>query len=256
MTNLPVPATPNSPALHFGQTSLSSDQLVLPRVKVIQAQSAEVGTLGAKPGDFFNTLTLQNYGPRLRFVPISPFMNRLLLVREERRERIDGALALAGLPVLPADANGLTCRSIDMLVGRGDPGIECDACPLSKWVGNDAPLCSESYNVAGMDEYGDLLILSFSKSSAKAGKRLFSMLRLTRQAPWTSWYEATTHQEQLKGKGTFQVPDVTKLAGETPPPELIKWGAEWATQFGQVGPIDVTPDTDDAAESEGGDNPF
>lgn len=247
-----VPANPA--ALTFGQTALTGDNLPMPRVKVIQAQSAEITSVKANPGDFFNTLTGQNYGPTLRFIPILPFMNRILLVREEKRDRIDAALAGAGLPVLSPETTLIACKSLDMQTGRGEPGIDCNVCPLSKWEGKTPPLCAESYNVAAMDEMGDLIILSFSKSGAAAGRKLFAALRFSRTAPWGSIYEVTSHQEALKGKGTFNVPSWTRTS-DRPAPELLRWAGEWAEQLGAAGPIDVTP-LDEEAPEEVGEQPF
>jgi hypothetical protein len=234
-----VPA--NETGLTFGSSALSAGDLIPPRVKVVQAQSDEVANDLAKAGDFYNTLTGENFGKTLRFIPLAPYMNRLLLVRDERRTAINDALKVAGLPPVDATVTGLACRSLDMQVGRGTPGIACSECPLAAWsADNTPPLCSETWNIAAMTELGDLIILSFGKSSAKVGKRLFSMLRLTRQAPWRSFYEAKTRQE--KGtKGTFFTPEVTKVA-ETPPDELLRWAHEWSQTLGQSAPIDVTPE--------------
>jgi hypothetical protein len=140
-----------------------------------------------------------------------------------------------------------------MIQGVGEPGIECEVCPLSQWrPGNAPPLCTEVYNVFGVHELGDPIILQFQKSSAKTGKRVFSMLRFVggTGAPWTRFYQAETHEVTIPGKGTFAVPDVTKLP-EVPPTELIKDCQRWAAQLAGFGPIDVTPPDDDEPVEEG-----
>lgn len=246
MTNLPVPA--QEATLVFGATSASADNIVPPRVKLVQAQSEEVANGLAAPGDFFSTLTGENFGSSLRFLPLVPYMNRILLVRDERRAAINAALKGAKLPVLSATDSGLVCRSLDMVTGRGVPGIDCESCPLAQWgEDNTPPLCSETWNIAGMNEVGDLIILSFGKSSAKVGKRLFSMLRLTRQSPWGSFYEVKSRQEKGKA-GNFYVPEVTKTA-EAPGPELQVWAADWARELGRA-TIDVTPEDVTVEEGE------
>lgn len=248
-----VPAGTQDSSLTFGQTALRADQFVPPRVKIVQSMSAErVGGL-AKEGDFFNTLTSENYGSLIRFLPLQPFMNRVLLVREERRQDVEDAL---GTDI--SEGDGLKCRSLDMAQGVGEPGIPCSTCPLSLWrAGNQPPLCTEVYNVAALHEEGDLVILQFQKSSAKVGKKLFSMLRFLGEgvAPWGRFYQAETHAETIKGKGSFAVPVVTKTA-EAPPTELMKSAAKWAMQLGAIGPIDVTPleDEDVEAGAAGGDD--
>lgn len=263
-----VPAQPSG--LTFGQTALRADQFIPPRVKIVQSMSAErVGGL-ASEGDFFNTLTSESYGSILKFLPLQPFMNRVLLVRDEKRAKADQAIAEAFVraggkvkeaPTL-SEGDGLKCRSLDMVEGHGEPGGGCDECPLARWgAGNTPPLCTEVYNVAALTELGDLIILQFQKSSAKTGKKLFSMLRFIGpgQAPWSRFYQAETHAETIKGKGSFAVPVVTKTP-EVPPTELLKQAQSWAQQLGAIGPIDVTPIEDEDIESEGdpdaGDAPF
>lgn len=233
----------------FGQTSLDGTDFIPPRVKIVQQMSKEATADEdpAKMGDLVNTLTGENYGPRLRFVPLLPFKQRILLVRQERRASIEAAL---GTDL--SEGDGLKCRSLDMYKGQGEPGILCDECPLSRWVGNTPPLCSETYNVAGMTELGDLIILSFSKSSAKVGKRVFSMLKMRREKPWTRIYEVVT-MKASNNLGTFAVPDV-KMTPDITPPELLGAAAEWARELTGM-TIDVTP-TDEAGEEEGGAAPF
>jgi len=232
--------------LDLGKTELDAGDLVMPRVKVIQKMSDETNDGRGKEGDFFNTLTGENYGTSLRFIPILPFKQRVFLVRDEKRAAINAALTGAGLYEL-SDGNGLKCRSFDMATGRGEPGVACAECPLSQWDGNIPPLCSETYNVAAMTELGELIILSFVKSSAKTGKRVFSMLRMRPGVPWASIYEAKTRSEK-NDKGTFAVPEVT-VTKDTTPTELLTEALNWAHQL-RGAQIDVTPiDEEDGAEA-------
>lgn len=232
-------------SLSFGQTHLDAGDFIPPRVKICQQMSQEVADEKAKPGEFFNTLTGENYGKELSFIPIQPFKQRILLVRDERRPQIEATLGF------PIEGTGLQCRSYDMQTGVGSPGGDCATCPLSKWDGSIPPPCTETYNVAGITEYGELIILGFQKSSAKVGKRLFSMLRLTSEAPWSRVYTAKTRAEK-NDKGNFFVPDITKSA-DVPAPELLKVAANWATQLSGIR-IDV--DEDVPVEEAAGPAPF
>lgn len=228
--------------INVGQTQLDAGDFVPPRVKVVQQMSDEAAQDKAKAGEFFNTLTGENLGKELRFIPILPFKQRILLVRSEKRPAIEAKLGAA-----LSDGDGLKCRSFDMLQGIGEPGIECGACPLAEWgEGNTPPLCTETYNVAALTELGDLIFLGFSKSSAKVGKRLFSMTRLTAGAPWSKLYKATTHAEK-NDKGNFFVPDIT-VEGPTPS-ELLPAAVQWARELGGM-VIDVTPTEDEEAATE------
>lgn len=236
---------PPDSRLSLGQTQLTGTDLVLPRIKVAQAQSQEVTSdpPRAKVGEFFNTLTGKSLGTILRFVPLLPFKQRVFLVREEKRAAIDIALKSAGLDKL-GEGSGLMCRSLDMYIGIGDPGIECNDCPLSRWDGAIPPLCSETYNVAAMTEIGELIILSFVKSSAKTGKRVFSMLRMKGPSvrPWAFVYEASTRKVTLPDKGTFYVPEVIET-GDNTPSEMLAQAEAWAGQLAGV-QLDVTPEDD------------
>lgn len=233
-----VPAQNNS--ITLGQQNLDAGDLILPRIKVVQQMSQETADKKAEPGDFYNTLTGERYGPELTFIPILPFKQRVLLVRNEKRPKIEEAL---GTDL--SDGDGLKCRSYDMVTGVGEPGILCAECPLSMWNGNIPPLCTETYNVAALSGDGDLIILSMSKSGAKTGKRLFSMLRLANGAPWKKVYKASTTLQRNE-LGNFYVPDVAVQGGEIPAPELMRIAEDWnQTLGGRM--IDVSPEDDESA---------
>jgi hypothetical protein len=247
-----VPA--GNTGISFGSTQLDAEDFIPPRVKVVQAMSDE-RTLGVAEGSFYNTLTSEDYGPLLNFIPIGTFKNRVLLVRPEKRKDINSLLKKAGLPQVGEQVDGLACRSLDMEHGRGVPGTKCSACPLSEWMGEDQgtpPYCSETYNVTAINDAGDLIILGFSKSSAKVGKRLFSMMRLSSGAPWKNMYEATT-TEQKGLAGRYMVPIIKKVGA--PPPELMKVAAEFAQQLAGV-VIDVTPAEEEAPAPADGEAPW
>lgn len=231
-----VPAEDNR--LSFGQTQLRPEDFIPPRVKVVQQMSQEAADKKAAPGDFYNTLTGETYGPTLRIQPIVPFMQRILLVRREKRELIEDALG-SPLPV----GDGLMCRSFDMIHGKGSPGGDCGVCPLAQWneETRKPPLCTETYNVAGMNEIGELVIVSFQKSSAKVGKRVFSMLRMRPGQPWATILELTTRQDK-NDLGTFFVPDVT-VSKDKPDTAMLSQALTWAQQLRGV-VIDVSPEDD------------
>lgn len=238
--------------MSLGQTHLTGQNLILPRVKITQQMSQEVVDKQVDAGEFYNTLTSESFGAELRFIPLFPFMQRVFIVRPERKDKADEKLLAADLPALP-DGDGLMCRSLDMFVGIGDPGVECNTCPLSKWVGRtEAPMCSETYNVAALTERGELIIMSFARSSAKAGRKMFSIMRFQPEGtkPWARIWQAKTRLEK-NDRGAFYVPDIALTPDQTPP-ELMGEAMAWARQF-EGAPIDVTPQAaEDIVEQEGG----
>lgn len=263
MTDM-IPREEPDSRMTMGQTHLDPGDIVYPRVKILQTQSDEVANKAGAPGELFNTLTSENYGESLRFLPILAFKQRILLVRKERREAIDDSLKGAGLPEL-GEGDGLKCRSFDMFQGRGEPGIACNDCPLSQWRGNLPPLCTETYNVAASTELGELVVLSFSKSSARTGKQAFTMMRMGPQPPYSQVLELRTKPER-NDQGNFHVAVVAAALGEdkkriVSPPDLRAAAAAWARQL-EGATIDVTPvGEDEGTPGEGplpeqGDQPF
>jgi hypothetical protein len=257
-----VPAEDNR--MSFGQTHLRPQDIVMPRIKVVQQLSKEATDSKAEAGDFYNTLTGEVLEQPLKVLPLVSAMQRVFLTREgEKRRLADTMLVEAGHQPL-SEGDGLKCRSFDMVHGRGEPGVLCELnCPLSQWrPGQEPPLCTETYNVVAMTEIGELVVLSFSKSSAKVGKRFFSAIRLAgvNRAPWSRIYVLNTTRVS-NSKGTFHVPDFT--IDPTPPDTgQLAQALEWARQVQGVA-IDVTPDEDDEPVSatggpvdEDGDAPF
>lgn len=230
--------------IQVGQTGMGAGDFVPPRIKIVQQMSNEATEKLAEPGDFYNTLFGINYGSTIKFAPIMPFMQRVFITRDQpnRKGRADDLLMAAGLPALP-DGEGLMCRSLDMVQGIGDPGILCARCPLSQWEGRTgSPPCSEVYNLAALTETGDVVFFGFSRSSAKVGRKVNSMLRLQqgpsgRVRPWNRLWTASTRLE--KGdRGPYYVPEVRATTEETPS-ELIADAEYWAREFTGVR-IDLT----------------
>lgn len=257
MTDQPqVPAVipPSTPAISFGQDHLDATDFIPPRVKVLQQMSQETIDKLGETGEFWDTLRNMNYGNKLRFIPLTTFKNRVLIVRSERRDEINKELKAGGVKeVITGD--GLQCRSLDMVKGVGIPGMACAECPLAVWRGDEPPRCSETYNVSALTELGDLIIMSFAKSGAKTGKKLLSAMRMSRQKPWTQVFEASTRMMQ-NDRGSFAVPDV-RMTGDQTPDELMPTAQEWLHELtGRV--IDVTPpdEDDDSGVPREGEAPF
>ena len=99
-TNAVVPVPQG--AITFGQSNLTGDQLIPPRVKIVQAMSEERAAGAAEAGEFWNTLTSENLGNTIRFVPIFTFMNRVFMIRDEKRAAVDEILIQAEATVRSA----------------------------------------------------------------------------------------------------------------------------------------------------------
>lgn len=259
MTDAVIPAQ-DAGGITLGQTHLDAGDLIIPRVKIIQAMSAEKDPKGengipVNEGDWWDTLRSVSYGDVLRFAPIQTFKQRVFLVRADKGRDEAEAMLPDGL----SEGDGLKCRSYDMEHGIGEPGMTCAACPLSRWrEDNKPPLCTETYNIAAVtgqtdaDPGGELIVLSFGRSSARVGKQLFSLIRLNRGLAWAFSYDARTKEE--KGQvGRYFVPVVTR-SGATPPE--VQSAAEYYARVLIGRTIDVTPPDEPGEEAPTGAAPW
>lgn len=154
-------ATENtSIALFAKPLALTADDIVIPRLRLAQGLTQEVQDGNARPGDF------------------------LLSGATPRTEVTCTVLAIAKFRRLTEDGSGdILCRSEDGLVGVGDPGGNCDDCPLSKWVNatdgsrkNTPPKCQFGYKyLLEVDGYGQC-VFEMKRTAIPAAKALNAMV--------------------------------------------------------------------------------
>lgn len=204
--------------LAAGNAGLSAGDVDLPRLALLQGLSQAVADKKAEAGHWWNTLTSEDYGEVISFVPIMPYRNRVRLKMGE----------------------GLMCRSDTSLqIGIGDPGGECDTCPLKEWTGKTPPECGVSHNylvlvigkggeikdrAKGLFKEPTLLeepemgVLQFRSTGTKAAKKingLYIQTQLRRPGPWWLTGYRLWSSQQKNDRGTFYVPEVA-AAGATP----------------------------------------
>jgi hypothetical protein len=117
----------------FGYSgAMSPDDVQLPRIVLTQMQTKGVSEGEIPPGVYYDTLMGDVIGTAFDFVPVVYYTNRVLLEM----------------------GVGLKCRSLDMEHGIGDPGGDCEACPLKDWPARGAkkkgPDCNVSRNYLGV----------------------------------------------------------------------------------------------------------
>lgn len=135
---------------------MDSSDLFIPRLRLAQGLTQEVQQGEAKPGQW---LVLGN--PPMGSAVVVP----LKMARRRELRETDG-----GRTVL--------CRSTDSIVGVGEPGGECETCPMSHWTQdpsnpkkNRAPKCTFIYSyLVYIVETKSLAILEFYRTSVSAGK--------------------------------------------------------------------------------------
>lgn len=159
--------------------------LVIPILKVGQALTQEVQDEEAKPGDLINSLTGENHGTIVEFV-VSGFEKGRFRTNE------DGDVICTGREgACPChDTAYEDCPDSEeqyrAAVKRGD----------KEW--GKGPPCATTYNFTGTIPGTDMPVrLSLMRSSAKAAKKLLTMLRFSR-APWDQVFQVETKTAQNK----------------------------------------------------------
>jgi len=148
-----------------GFENVRKEDLQLPRLKLLQALSPEVADGKGKAGDILNSLSDQNYGNELTFIPIISSYSRVYWESKERDAEI-------------------LCSSDDGLVPsprvENPPAESCATCPNSKFQKDkktgkeNPPLCTEFYNFPVLVNGREPAGLAFSRSKINVAKRMMS----------------------------------------------------------------------------------
>lgn len=111
----------------------------------------------------------------------------------------------------------LLCRSLDSVMGIGDPGGPCEQCPLSQWVqGKDGknvpPKCTLSYQYLmeyGDEESGGIGVVSMSTRSAS---RVAAQVNLhVRMHGFRAFQVTLGSASVVKGARKFQTPTLNNV---------------------------------------------
>ena len=179
----------------------SADDLILPRVKVIQTLSPERKDKLAEEGDIINSLTKAKLNEKV-FIPVFKFNNNVLW-----KDRSEGG--------------GIACMAPDAKVGTASDGAtlmcaQCKKCEFdNSKQGKDAlPTCTKYINFFGFFEGERMpIILSFSKTCYNEGKKLYSLAKVTMQNMWNYGYIISS-KLMAKGNNEWFIPVMTP-AGAT-----------------------------------------
>jgi hypothetical protein len=204
----------------FHASMKAEGRVVLPYVKLVQAMSDDFAKEQVQPGNFRNTLSGEVIGPMMEVIPIGIFHWRRRFIDRE-----------------------VLCSSNDAIIGHGDPGGECRACPLSKWILKDPsfgemtvdagfqnlprlqqgqellpPPCTEQYvfpSVIATGEWKMPGALVLSKTAFQEGINFGFMIA---NAPYDTVYKVSANQIN-NARGTWWIPKVT-LSRKASPDEL------------------------------------
>ena len=155
-----------------------ADDMIIPRVKIIQLLSPERKNGEANEGDIINSLTKEKLNGK-KFIPVFKFNNNILWA-----DRSNGG--------------GILCMARDGKVGVPTDGSESKMCAKCRKCefdntkqGREAiPTCTKFINFFGFFEGERMpIILSFGKTNYNEGKKMYSLAKVTMQNIWNHAYE-------------------------------------------------------------------
>lgn len=183
----------------------SGQDLIVPRIKVINALSPERVDGIANEGDLLNSLTQESLIGK-RFIPFRQYYSNI-----------------HWNPERDADMR-IFCRSHDGRIGHSEAGaVSCANCGLNKFdnskTGKEAqPQCTQYLNFLGFIEGSPMpIVLSFARTNYAEGRKLLSMAKSMRQSLWNFAYELGVKLVSKDRNKWYII--VTKMAGETTPEE-------------------------------------
>jgi len=131
-----------------------SEDLMIPRLRLMQGLSTEVQDGSANPGQW----VLSGYEPENDIIAVP-----LMFARNRSFRDSEGAVL---------------CRSKDAITGEGEPGGECESCINNQWMDGPngsrvPPLCVFSYvYIVYVVNFQTLALIEFRRTSINAGKML------------------------------------------------------------------------------------
>lgn len=164
----------------------NEDDMIIPRIKVVNALSPERKDKLADEGDIINSLTVEKLNGKV-FIPVFKFNSNI-----EWKDRADGG--------------GIHCHARDGKRGFESDGTSkmCAQCRRNEFdnskTGREAiPKCTKYINFFGFIQGERMpIILSFSKTSYNEGRKLYSLARVSMQNMWNHGY---TLDSKLMAKG-------------------------------------------------------
>jgi len=170
-------------------SNISNEDLILPRVELLQALSPTVVAGDASPGQIVNNITKNDLGEKVTLVPVYLTKN---WIRWRKRE----------------EGGGMMWRSNDPTDER--------VIEESKWGADGSkPLATAYLNFLCLIKEEDLpIIVSFANTNYKTGRKWLTLTKMSMGHLWDSQYALTAHQ-QTNNKGTFYVFDVSRVGPST-----------------------------------------
>ncbi len=184
------------------------EDLKMPRLSILQANSKIVTHEKGRMGEFANSITEENLGKEVDFIPLFLFKSRVqfeagrgLVLLSRNNETVDFG---------DGDYEKYVGKHISEVPHAKDPRV-----PAIEWIGRkEPPSFSLVYNFLilrpseRINEFP--MILSFLKTSADVGRDFLSTITYTGEDPFARVYRLTSTIED-NDKGRFAVPRVNFL---------------------------------------------
>ncbi len=196
-----------------GLEDISRADIIIPRIKLLQAMSNEVSDGTGNAGEYYNTLG-HSYGAQLNFAVVSRWRSRTLFADD-----------LNEAPI---------CQSLDGFISID--GKRCKVeCPhnAAHWDNDNRipPKCAEAINFLVLPEDETFpAICSFMRSSYRAGRELNTLLMAARCDVWC-WKYQLFATKKIGNKGTYFKAGVRKLIEDGKPVQTEDSVRELAEQF-------------------------
>lgn len=181
--------------------------ITIPTAKILQPTSPEVSDedYDFKAGQIIHSLFMERL-PEL-FIPISIAETNTMFVPKNDSDKLvmkRKVLEKFGETLTDADMSGMfICRAQDNK--NGDRYGKCADCKFNKFEGNDKPICTANINVLAMFEEQDSpVVIRFSNTSFKHGKKLKDLIFLSRADAFARKYKLTPTKITKDGNNWFE----------------------------------------------------
>jgi hypothetical protein len=204
-------------ALSFG-ANIGMEDVVLPRIEMIQAMSPSAQTGQHKPGTLVNNITKETLAEPVTIVPVFMFSHAI-----KWRPRTEGG--------------GMIYKTTDFK----DPQVAKDL----QWDGDNKPVADRYINIVCKVVGQDMpLVASFTKTSLTAGQNLITMIAFDK----TAWNHKYILHPVLKTFKQGQAYVFSVVRGETTTPDEQIAAKELAKQMKSMRNIETIYEGDTTAE--------
>ena len=189
----------------LGFEDVDSSDLVIPRIKVINALSPERQDGIAAEGDIVNSLTKDMILPEHKFIPLK--------------------MTYSNIEWVPRDmGEGIVCRSFNGKIGNNNINgqtLACHVCRRNEFdntkQGKEAqPKCNKYINFLGFFEHDPMpVVLSFARTNYNEGKKLLSIAKSLRDNMFNHSYSITSKLQTKDKTRWYNI--ATSLVGDTTP---------------------------------------